>query len=224
MRMVCEAYGLNYQFRENNTVELLIDSADIFQVFVSRLWNQYIANEDFIIFSETDKEVRLDKIGDIILNPIQIDNNNRKIITQIYQDLMQESMDNNQELLYDLQTQMEQFIIEICDHSEYQLTYDANPNMTDLLKMYNVRVDNTDMDMLSRIIEYVKLAHRVLNISLFIFVNLRTYFSDDTLEQLFQTLQYEKIHILLIERHETSCLAAQTRIIIDKDSCVIYDS
>ena len=41
---------------------------------------------------------------------------------------------------------------------------------------------------------------------------------------IFRTLNYEKVNILLIERHETPCLANQTRIIIDKDECVIYDS
>ncbi len=224
MRMVCESCGLNYQFRENTPVELLIDSPDIFQDFVTDLWRQFTENDEFIIFSEADKEMRLDKVGDIILDPLQIDINNRKIITKIYQDVIQESQDNYQEQMSVLQMQMEQFVINACENSEFTLTYDANPNMAEVLKMYNVRVDNSDMDMLSRILTYIKLAHRVLNTSLFIFVNLKAFFSDDMLDKLFRTLQYEKVNILLIERFDTPCVAMQTRIIIDKDSCVIYDS
>ena len=224
MRMVCESYGLNYQFRENTTVELLIDSADIFRTFVTLLWNQYTTSEDFIVFSEGDKEIRLDKSGDIILDPLQIDVNNRRIITKIHQEIIQDSLDNRQEQLSVLLTQMERFIIDSCERSEYLLTYDTTPNMGELLKLFNVHVDNTDMDMQSRIIAYVKLVHRVLNVSLFVFVNIKSFFSDEILEMIFRTLNYEKVNILLIERHETPCLANQTRIIIDKDACVIYDS
>lgn len=224
MRMVCESYGLYYQFRENMTVELLIDSADMFRTFVTRLWSQYTTNEDFIVFSEEEKEVRLEKIGDIILNPLQIDINNRKIITKIYQEMIQDSLDSRHEQMFGLMTQMERFIIDACESSEYPLTYDTNPNMVELLKLYNVRVDNSDMDLQSRIIAYVKLAHRVLNTSLFIFVNIKSFFSDEVLDMILQSLHYEKVNILLIERNETPCLSSQTRIIIDKDACVIYDT
>ena len=65
MRMVCNEYGLDYLFKENVAAELLLDSPELFFSFISRLLGQY-NGEDFIIFSESDKELHLNKIGEII--------------------------------------------------------------------------------------------------------------------------------------------------------------
>ena len=79
------------------------------------------------------------------------------------------------------------------------------------------------MDVATKIINYIHLAHRVLNTSLFIFINLKSYFSNEDLELLYQTLLYEKVTILLIERYESTKLSFEKHLIIDNDACVIYD-
>ena len=89
--------------------------------------------------------------------------------------------------------------------------------------MYDVHIDPYSMDLATIIIEYIKLTHHILNTSLFIFINLKAYFSDDDLELLYQTIIYEKVNIILIERYETTKLNFEDRILIDNDACVIYD-
>ena len=221
--MICKEYGINILLDENYITELLIESPNMFLPFMTKLWQQYRGEEDFIIFSQFDKELHLDKVAEIVSDPFQIDVNNRKILVKIYQNIVKEMQEKNLEQMWKLQSLMEKYVIEVCETSEFLLTYDANPDFIDLLKMYNVHVDNTEMDLVSRIIAYVKLSHRVLNTSLYIFVNLKSYFSNEILEKLYQTLCYEKINILLIERYDRGALDLERRIIIDKDACVIYE-
>lgn len=222
MRMVCNEYGLDYLFKENVAAELLLDSPELFFSFISRLLGQY-NGEDFIIFSESDKELHLNKIGEIITNPFQIDLNNRKLLTKIIEDTLKEYQEHCSEKMLQLQSDIERFIINVCDSSDYALTYKDNPVFTELMKLYNVHVDSSNMDIVSKLVYYVKLSHRVLNTSLFIFVNLKAYFSNEALELFLQTLSYEKVYIMLIERYDSSLVYNERRIIIDRDACIIYD-
>lgn len=222
MRMVCHEYGLDYLFKENVAAELLLDSPELFFSFISRLLGQY-NGEDFIIFSESDKELHLNKIGEIITNPFQIDLNNRKLLTKIIEDTLKEYQEHCPEKMLQLQSDIERFIINVCDSSDYALTYNDDPVFTELMKLYNVHVDSSNMDIVSKLVYYVKLSHRILNTSLFIFVNLKAYFSNEALELFLQTLSYEKVYIMLIERYDSSLVYNERRIIIDRDACVIYD-
>lgn len=222
MRMVCNEYGLDYLFKENVAAELLLDSPELFFSFISRLLGQY-NGEDFIIFSESDKELHLNKIGEIITNPFQIDLNNRKLLTKIIEDTLKEYQEHCPEKMLQLQSDIERFIINVCDSSDYALTYNDDPVFTELMKLYNVHVDSSNMDIVSKLVYYVKLSHRILNTSLFIFVNLKAYFSNEALELFLQTLSYEKVYIMLIERYDSSLVHNERRIIIDRDACVIYD-
>ena len=89
--------------------------------------------------------------------------------------------------------------------------------------MYDVHIDNEDTDLQSRILNYIKLTHRLLNIELFVFVNLKTFISIEILAELYQTLCYKKINLLLIERQDYGLIENEHRIIIDQSACVIYD-
>ena len=222
MRLSCPEYDLNYLFEENKATEFLIDSPDKYQEIISKLIAQFNGEDDSFVFSENDKELKLDKIADIILSPFQIENNNRKILAKIYQESIKEQQATNSELIQQLQSYMERFVIEICEHSDYALTYDSNPEVVDVLKMFNVHVDDSEIDLAERIISYIKLSHRVLNVSLFVFAGLRAYFTDDVLDQILQTLSYEKVCVLLIERYDSKLLEHENRIILDRDDCIIY--
>ena len=222
MRLACPEYDLNYLFEENKATEFLIDSPDKYQEIISKLIAQFNGEDDSFVFSENDKELKLDKIADIILSPFQIENNNRKILAKIYQESIKEQQATNSELIQQLQSYMERFVIEICEHSDYALTYDSNPEVVDVLKMFNVHVDDSEIDLAERIISYIKLSHRVLNVSLFVFAGLRAYFTDDVLDQILQTLSYEKVCVLLIERYDSKLLEHENRIILDRDDCIIY--
>lgn len=223
MRIVCNSYGLDLLLEENCVTELLIDSPEHFQSFLYGLLEQYNGGDDYIIISEADKNLRLNKVAEIITDPFHVDVNNRKILTQLYCSMIRESMDTNLEMMLQLQTAMEKFVIEVCEQSEYSLSYNSNPDFSDLLKLYNVHIDIDGLDLASKLLSYIKLSHRILNTSLYIFVNLKAFFSNEVLEQLFKTICYEKVNILLVERYDSSVLEHEKRVIIDKDACIIYD-
>ncbi|SDZ88730.1 CRISPR-associated protein Csn2 [Oribacterium sp. KHPX15] len=223
MKFFCDKYNLEYDFEENKVTVLTIDSSAHFRDFISRLWNQFNNAEDFLIVSNNGKEISLNKVADIISDPFSINLNNKKILSKIYHDIIQDIQENDLEDFLKMKLEVEQFIINICEKSDFNLSYEPKLEYSDLLKLYDVHIDVDDMELATKIINYIHLAHRVLNTSLFIFINLKSYFSNKDLELLYQTLLYEKINILVIERYDYLKLHFEKHLIIDNDACVIYD-
>ena len=223
MRLLCSAYNLKLDFPENEIQVLRIESSSIFLELVEMFWKQSQTGEGEFVYSRSNMEKRLDKEADLILNPFQIDINNRKILTKVYQELKENALGPHLEETLKVENHLEQFIIALCNDADYPLSYTENPDITSFFKLYEVKLDETDTDTIQRLVQYVKMMHRVLNTQLFIFVNLKDYFSNELLEELYRTLLYEKVGILLVERHESEKIVPERVTIIDKDACLIYD-
>ena len=223
MRMICESYGLECVMDENSITEILFDMPERFIEFVQRLWSQIAGDDDFLILSEDDKELRLEKAAEIITDPFHIDLNNRKVLTRIYKDVVEDLQCKKLEELMNIQNQLESLVIDACEQSVYALTYDAELDFSNILKLYNVRIDEGESDIINRLISYVKLSHQVLGTKLFFFINLKVYLSEQMLTDFYQSIQYEKVYAVMIERFESKKKECEKRIIIDKDGCLIYN-
>ena len=223
MKLICNRYGLEIEFRENEIQVLQIESSSLFLEITEMLWKQCETGEGEFVLSEAYKEKRLDKEAEVIVNPFRLDLNNRKILTKLYQELKESALGARLEETLKLENHLEQYIIGLCDDVDYPLTYKSEMDIIALLKMFEVKLDETDTDVIERLVQYVKLMHAVLKIQLFVFINFKDFFSEDVLEELYKTLLYEKIGLLLVERHESHSINKERLTIIDKDACVIYD-
>ena len=65
-------------FSENKVNVLTIENKTFFTEFVSELFSQYSGNEGKFILSEDDKELSIPKTCELILNPINLDINNKQ--------------------------------------------------------------------------------------------------------------------------------------------------
>ncbi len=111
---------------------------------------------------------------------------------------------------------------EISQNSPYAITFNLDLDLTALLKMYSVQIDDTAISLAEKLIEYMKLSHQILGIRLFVFVNLRDYLSEDEMKQVYESAFYDKIQLLLIEGHSQVPLPGEDILIIDKDLCKIH--
>ncbi len=223
MKLVCSKFGLVIDFPENEIQVLRIESSSLFLEFTEMLWQQCATGEGEFIFSEEHKEKRLDKDAEFVSNPFQLNLNNRKILSRLYQELKEHALGVHLDETLNLENHLEQYVIKLCDEVDYPLTYKQEMDLTSLFKMYEVQLDETYEDVIQRLVQYVKMAHQVLNVKLFILMNAKDFFSDIILEELYKTLCYEKVGILLVERHESKRLEKERLTIVDKDACLIYD-
>ena len=221
MRIVNNDYNLDILIESYQVLTLIIESSSAFCDFTMRLCRLEEGVESFLIVSDNDKELRFDKSAIVISDLLHIELNDRKILGKIYEGIEKEMINCNLEQVLHLKNEMEQFMISVCESSEYPLTYNPDSSLQSLFKMYDLRLSSSENDLQVKILDFVRLHHRILGTSFFIFVNLRDFLSDEDAKSLFCTLIYENVYILCIERHDIKKLDIERRYIYDKDCCLI---
>lgn len=68
---------------------------------------------------------------------------------------------------------------------------------------------------------YIKISSELVAIKVFFFVNLRSYLTQDELNELYKMADYYKVSLILLESIERNERSREKRYIIDKDLCFI---
>lgn len=221
MNFLYEKIGLNIPILCEKMNSVVVEHKQIFSQMVFELWRQYNGLEGRFIFSDADKRVNLPKETVCIINPFDLSLNNKKIINQIYRELQIIGTDAFSELRGKLLKNVIEYLDTLVTSSQYPLTYNLDMDDIGLYKLFHLEFENNTTDLLELITEYVKMSHVVCNINLFIFVNLKSYITEEQYQLLYDTLKYEEVYILNICNSHEFSNTNEKSYIIDKDLCII---
>ena len=214
-------YQLGY-INESEISEWIIEAPELFSKYLETLLNQTKGFDGQFVLSNKNKELDISKNIEIILNPLTIDINDKKILGKIYGELHTLA---NDETMY-LKTRevmgiLQQYFYELEQNYNTTLVIEGDIELKELLKAMNVRIEEQSLDYFERFIQYIKLQAEVLKKKLIILVNIRSYLSHKQLEQLFQYTKYNEIPILMIESIQRDFTNETNKFIIDIDKCEI---
>jgi CRISPR type II-A-associated protein Csn2 len=221
MRLVHIENDIEIELCENLVTVLCLEKTKLFSDYVSQLWSQYNGAEGNFILSEKDKELDISKNIIMIINPYDISCNNKKIITRIHQEISEIARCEYIEQVSYINQMMVQLLEDLSYKVPYHVEYNLETKIEDLLKIYDLKMEENADSLLEKIIDYIRITHQVLKVDVFVFVNLKMYLDSDELESLYKHCSYEKIKLLLIEGYYKSRLDAEKCWIIDKDLCII---
>ena len=202
--------------------EWIIESPEVFAKYIQELLKQSSGEEGDFVFSQDEKIIDFSKKGEIILNPFLVDINEKRIVNKLYVHLNELAHTEvfyiqTQEILH----QIHQYIYELEQESRHILCMDDNIDLLSVFKAVGVRHEVYEEDFCDNLCRYIKVIGEVLGIRLVVFVNLRSFLSDEQLYELIKNVSYEDISLLLIESKERSCISGVNRYIIDMDLCEI---
>ncbi len=221
MKLLYPKYGINIQLEENQVNNLVVEKPEIFSEFLQELIWQLEGNEGELILSEADKILPIAKNVILISNPLMVDCNEKKIIMKLYKELS----DNARNLMYEkcseLNSQIVGFLDEILNTVPYHLEADIDMDVATLLKNYNVQIATAGTQPIERLIDYLRANSLICGIRIFIALNLKQFFSQEELRQLYEFCFYEKIHLICMEGIKSDTLKNEKCVIIDKDLCII---
>ncbi len=103
----------------------------------------------------------------------------------------------------------------------YAISFNESIDSQALYKLCNVKMDNDEVDLLQRLIEYVKISGLLCNVKIIVFINLKAYLDESQLLELYKIAFYYKIRMLLIEDVQRDCLESEKHFILDQDDCLI---
>ena len=93
--------------------------------------------------------------------------------------------------------------------------------MVSLIKACGLSVmDDSESD-IERVFQYITMVRDLFGEKLFVFVNIRSFFSDEDMETFIETVVAHNFYVLLIDGKEYNRMKNEERIVIDSDLCVI---
>lgn len=219
MKLVNSKYGLNITFQDNDVQVLVLENPCVMREIIEELSWQCAGEEGGFVLSD-GKILKLERHLDLIMDPFALDFQNRKITTGLFSKM---SAIGNEKILAKnhINSSLLNIIDDISSSVNYSgITYQLDFAWSDLFKIYGVKIE-APQDFLVRIIEYMKVLFEFCGISVFCFVNLKNYLTSEELLQLYESVRYNKLRILLIESVETDVLEGEHVMIIDDDLCLI---
>lgn len=203
--------------------EWIIESPELFAEYVQELYMQCENDEGRFVLSEEENEINLSKVSEIIMNPLGLELNQKKIINKLYSELVKTSMS---EVMYEKTAELTRYIanyiMDLEDNADYTVQFSDRLDVSILLKAMDVKYEETEESLLEHLIRYIKLVVSLLNVRLIILVNIRSYLNDTQFDELIQEIKYKEIKVLFIENQGRGCAEGGMRYIIDKDGCEIY--
>lgn len=203
--------------------EWIVEAAESFATFVYELKNQCDGNDGRYVLSDADKELGISKNMDIVFDIFSIDINSKKIVNKLYEEMQQVAYS---EKLYvktqEIAQSIQKYILELEQETDYILTFTEDVDWMAIFKALRVQHEIIEEDYFEKLIRYIKVATVVMKYKIFVFVNLRSYFSDLQMQKLIQEAIHQEVKLIFVENCVKDCMGEGLRYIIDRDQCEIY--
>lgn len=176
--------------------------------------------EPFILL-EDEKELKPSKNIEVVTDIISLDVNNKKFITAaieslnkfcIADEMLNAEIEKMHQKLY-LQ------IIDLINELSSDFSISANWNLAKYLKAYEFSVQINSFDgMFEKLTTYIQLMAEFMQEKIICFVNLKSYFDNAELIELYKYAIYNKVAILLVESSmQDVALDYERKLIIDNE-------
>ena len=223
MKLLYKNLDLEIVLTENKVAVCFIEKQEVFSEFLLKLLHHINGDEegDFLL-SEKAVSYDINKVCEIIFNPLSLDCNNKKVLTSLYKELSEYSEEFYVEKMAEINSKIIDYLDLLQDKSSYQLSFGLNLQPKDLFKLYDVLL-NTDSSnsILEQIMEYLKITNELCGRNIFVFVNLKSYLGENEIKELYKFSFYSKVFLVLVESHFCPLYEEEEGWIIDKDLCII---
>lgn len=142
-------------------------------------------------------------------------------MTALYQELRKRAIEELQEESISLQNHLIDYAEKLVQAVPYMLDYNDAPDWNGILKLLDVRISSDAESLVEKLIEYIRMHHRLCHIDVFWITNIKQYLSQNELESLSQFSFYEKVHLILLESDEKYRISSEKMLVIDQDGCII---
>lgn len=223
MRLVHSLFENHIDFYENQINVLAIENRKFMAELIQEINNQINGISGRFVLSDNERELKLDKSCELIVDYFNIDFNNRKNLTQLYKVMNKISIDED---MYDetieMKSQLLRFLYDIEDHVEYSISIDEEFDMISVFKAIDIKFDIEELNFVEKLIEYLMLSRNLCGTRVFVLVNLKSFISYDDLRTFYKSIFYCKLNVLLIENADSdNKIECEKVTIIDQDLCEI---
>lgn len=221
MRLVHGELNLDMSLEDNVVNILVVEKPEIMTQVLRELHNQVDGGQGGFVLSQADKLLSIGKNVILALEPLTISVNDKKIMNKIYQELYQEVEERHMEEKVRVNAILVEFMESILEHMQYPMIFEPDLDVLGLAKIFGIKVESSDDDLLRNIIEYIKLLSQLCGYSIFVFVNIKMYLTKEEVNYLYESAFYSKVKLILIENRDRGFGDNEMGYIFDEDGCLI---
>lgn len=209
-------FGLDFTRTEDNYINAGLNYG--YSIILSAFTREIVANG----YITQGKEVDLAKNVEIIFDIFSLEINEKRILNKLYSEMnelakSEEFFVKTQEVIQEIQ----KYLLDLEYATDYILTFEQEIELPALFKAAGLRHEEIEENYFERIIRYVKIVVSILHIRVLVFVNLRSYLTDEQIQELMEEALRQQIYVVLVENSQKNCIEGGKRYIIDKDMCEI---
>lgn len=221
MKLVEREYGIEVDIKENIVSIIVLEDVKLRLPLINELFSQTSGKEGNWLLFENDKSFDLGKKVELILEPLTLTLNNKKVKTKLYQDIKTIAQDYCFSQGLEVHSQICNYLENMLDKLPYPVKYDEDWDVSEILKAYNVELVEEYDNIFEKLYNYIKLVNTVCGTDIFIMVNIKQYLTDEQITELYKMAAYGKIQLVLIEFSTNNKRDCEELYILDNDDCVI---
>lgn len=202
---------------------LVLEEKKLRVQLIEDLRNQIETGEGDFVLSNQDEILKMEKISEFLLNPFDLDTNQKRILTKI-QSTLKELANNESNYAESMRVigEINSYFQNLGAQVEYPISFHDSIELSDLIKISGARIETDSESFFENVLNYMCLLNDVFGISLFITLNIQLYIHEKELQELYKIANYKKINLLLIESFDVNRYNLLERVtIIDRDLCFI---
>lgn len=198
---------------------LVIEAPSFLRVFLQDLYEQIDGMDGELLLSEQDKQLSIGNWVEVIDNFLNLDMNKKHLLNKIIGEMERISGTDTFFLkTSEILQRLEVYISELAFSFDCDIIC-GHCTVGGLLKGMGVTVRDEYEDPMERLIDYMELVREFERDKLFVYVNLRSFFSDAEIERFLYTALDHGYRILLIDAQSHEKLQLENRITVDNDLC-----
>lgn len=192
--------------------------ANIVQSINSLCCNQ--ESKEYMILLDEEKELDFAKNVYFIFDILNIDFNDRKILNKLYSKI-KISLDSDTEVRNKLEIYFRD-VFNLLDsvllEFPFEFTYKTELEVEELFKLYGIRLYNEGQSFMDKILYLIDLISLLDLCKVLIFCNMKSFFTDIQIEEIYKHIIHNKLNALLVEGSITEKpLQYEKKIRIDLD-------
>lgn len=207
---------------ENIIPVITIENKALFRNAVLEIYKQVAGGKSGnFVLSNNNQEIKFSNYVDIINDYININLNDRKILTKLYNLLKNKSLEDY-DSFFKISEHITEYVQDLLFGEEFDLVQINNIDPIDVFKAVSVEIDDSSKGISEKLLEYIYISERFMDTKLFIFVNLREFFSDEEVIQIYNKILFNKTKFIILQSRLIKSLdCREFQYIIDEDLCDI---
>ena len=208
----------------NKFYSLVIENVSFYRAFYIGLKNQIENGDDYLFYEDTnDKKESIDKDCYLIENPLNVQNDEKKINLVVQKSIGTKQPPEIRESYQVLLSKINEFINSISYDYYLPLIFDDGLTLVNFLKAINLRIADTTDNPVDQLVFKIRELSYVLGFKVFFIMNLYDYFTPNEIESIHKELNSLEIKMINISSHRNKYNINNEFIVdIDEDLAEIH--